>query len=293
MEDTRSSAGPVDRGPIDWSVFGMLAPVLLYPTERFPAMVRRLREELRTRAPEILEGVEASFDIFESLPIYELEELYTQTFDLNPVCTLEVGWHLYGEQYERGRFLVRTRELLTDVGLDEGGELPDFLPSLLMALPLSSPQEASDIAAYLIPALRKMCTAMEDKGLTGKAEVYHPILRSVRDALEARVPAESIEEAESRFRPELQGGRLRGIDPGPNGDFPIDAPGASASAGNAQLKHSVNGSQVNGSDVNAKDRLIKLGVNKEMPPEDGSVWGIPVTEVPRGAAEKSKRGGKG
>ena len=63
----------------------------------------------------------------------QLEELYTRTFDLNPVCTPEVGWHIYGEQYRRGRFLVQARELLKIVGVDERGELPDHLMSLLPA----------------------------------------------------------------------------------------------------------------------------------------------------------------
>ncbi len=40
------------------------------------------------------------------------EELYTRTFDLNPVCALEIGWHLFGEDYERGAFLVRMRDQL-------------------------------------------------------------------------------------------------------------------------------------------------------------------------------------
>jgi len=35
------------------------------------------------------------------------------TFDINPACALEVGWHLFGEDYMRGQFLVRMREELS------------------------------------------------------------------------------------------------------------------------------------------------------------------------------------
>ena len=33
----------------------------------------------------------------------DLQEMYTRTFDINAVCTLEVGWHIYGEDYAQRR----------------------------------------------------------------------------------------------------------------------------------------------------------------------------------------------
>ncbi len=61
----------------------------------------------------------------------ELEELYTRTFDINPVATLEIGWHLFGEQYERGSFLVLMREQLRKYGVEETTELPDHFAHVL------------------------------------------------------------------------------------------------------------------------------------------------------------------
>src|SRR6266568_3182701 len=55
------------------------------------------------------------------------QELYVQTFEFNPACTLELGWHLFGENYERGEFLVRMREQLRRHGIAESNELPDHL----------------------------------------------------------------------------------------------------------------------------------------------------------------------
>ena len=49
----------------------------------------------------------------------ELQELFTRTFDLNPACTLEIGWQLYGEDYRRGEFLVQMRQGLREKGLPE------------------------------------------------------------------------------------------------------------------------------------------------------------------------------
>ena len=43
------------------------------------------------------------------MSVEDLQELYTRTFDWNPDTSLEIGWHLYGENYERGEFLVEVR----------------------------------------------------------------------------------------------------------------------------------------------------------------------------------------
>jgi len=92
-----------------------------------------------------------------ALPLEALEELYTQTFDLNPVGTPDVGWHLFGEQYERGEFLVKMRGLLRRHGLRESAELPDHLAHVLALVGRMKHEEADEFAgACLFPALDKM-----------------------------------------------------------------------------------------------------------------------------------------
>lgn len=186
---------PSDRRPSDWSPLSALAPLLVYPNADLPLQVAFCREHLAAVDPALLGIAAPTLDFLESRPLYELEEFYTRTFDLNPVCTLEVGWHLYGEQYERGRFLARMRDLLRVVGQDEGGELPDFLPSLLCALARLPREEMDDLAAALLSAVGKMCAALE-----GKDNPYQALLAAVSQALEARVPEEAVERAQARFR---------------------------------------------------------------------------------------------
>lgn len=115
----------------------------------------------------------------------DLQELYTRTFDLNPVCALDVGWHLYGEAYERGRFLVRMREMLRQAGIEEGTELPDHLTAVLPALGRLAPDEAAAFAsAYVLPAVRRML-----EGLSGQENPYENVLAAVRLLLEETVEA--------------------------------------------------------------------------------------------------------
>src|ERR1035437_11124036 len=44
----------------------------------------------------------------------EAEERYTALFDLNPVCTLHAGYHLFGEDYKRGELLAGLAAELRD-----------------------------------------------------------------------------------------------------------------------------------------------------------------------------------
>ena len=55
---------------------------------------------------------------------------HTRTFDLNPVCTLEVGYHLFCENYKRGEFLANLRATEAPFELGQEFQLPDYLPVL-------------------------------------------------------------------------------------------------------------------------------------------------------------------
>ena len=101
-------------------VYDLLAQVLSYPREEYPGVVRQCEQLLRQESPAAARPLEHFAERVRTLPLEDLEELFTRTFDLNPVCCLEVGWHLYGEDYNRGAFLVKMRQLLRSHGVAEG-----------------------------------------------------------------------------------------------------------------------------------------------------------------------------
>ena len=118
---TPATSDPVDRDPVNLGHTG-LALALSYPG----------REEARAAL--------VCFPEFAEFDPAGLEELYTRTFDINPVCSLETGWHLFGEDYNRGAFLVRMRGLLRQHGIEEGAELTDHLESALRVLSVMEPR---------------------------------------------------------------------------------------------------------------------------------------------------------
>ncbi len=161
------------------AVLDRLGATLAYPRDGYRTGVDECRKLLASGDPEAAAAMESFCEAIANLDDTELEELYTRSFDLNPMCTLEVGWHIYGEQYRRGRFLVQARELLSLAGIDEQGELPDHLMSLLPAVARLEPEDAATFAGtYLVPAVNKMLS-----GLEGKANPYEEVLSAVQQVL--------------------------------------------------------------------------------------------------------------
>lgn len=112
----------------------------------------------------------------------DLEEMYTRTFDFDPDCALELGWHLYGENYGRGDFLVKVRHMLQMYGIEETAELPDHLIHILPAIGRLEESQAREFAVdYVIPGIDKLLS-----GITKKNSPYEGVLQFVQDVLRER-----------------------------------------------------------------------------------------------------------
>ena len=110
------------------------------------------------------------------------QELYVQTFEFNPACTLEIGWHLFGENYERGEFLVRMRQQLRRHGIAESTELPDHLTHLLPLIACMEHDEAAQLAGeFILPALAKIRSALQNNP-------YESVIAGIAEKLEADYP---------------------------------------------------------------------------------------------------------
>lgn len=135
-----------------------LARLLEYPDDSFATRLECARDRLR---PD--DSLSAFTAGTEALPLHALEELYIQTFDFNPKCTLDLGWQLFAEDYNRGLFLAKLRTLSQQLGVPETAELPDHLPHVLRLLARMTPAEAQDFAATCgAPAVEKTLNAIDE-----------------------------------------------------------------------------------------------------------------------------------
>ena len=164
-------------------VYQLLRPLLRYPRAGWIGELARCRATLRPIHPQATLLVDAFAERVENLNLEQLQELYTATFDLNPVCTLEVGWQLFGEEYARGSFLVAMRDHLREHGISEEGELPDHLTNVLPLLDYLEQDIAAEFAHnFVVPAVKKML-----KEIGGKDNPYENVMRAVELLLPAPV----------------------------------------------------------------------------------------------------------
>lgn len=139
-----------------------LGRLFSYPDEHYAARVELLYVIMQGRDAAAARGLSEFGQFVESCTPYDLEEAYTRTFDVNPTCALEVGWHLFGEDYIRGQFLVRMRQELARYEIEESTELPDHLAHVLAVVSAMPDDEARRFAqGCLFPALHKMQAALD------------------------------------------------------------------------------------------------------------------------------------
>jgi nitrate reductase molybdenum cofactor assembly chaperone len=145
-------------------VLGSLSRLLSYPDEHTVQTAELLFVVLQDEVPEAASSM-AKFGAFvEQHETWEVEEAFTRVFDVNPACALEVGWHLFGEEYARGMFLVRMREEMRKYGLEESTELPDHLAHVLAIVVAMPDDEATRFMhACVLPAVAKMHEAVKEK----------------------------------------------------------------------------------------------------------------------------------
>jgi nitrate reductase delta subunit len=147
----------------DSEVFISFARILSYPETEIQDHADFLTQAL-SQAPEDAHKLRQLSQFVRDSKHSDIEELFTRTFDMNAACCLEVGWHLYGEDYRRGEFLVRMRQSLAEENLPESGELPDHISHCLLLLTRLTPEDGHEFTkSYLLPALEKIRSSFEDK----------------------------------------------------------------------------------------------------------------------------------
>jgi nitrate reductase delta subunit len=141
----------------NYQLFSLL---FTYPTANLLSEIEEKYSQLSNDISESKQLIDQFRDFVKSISITDLEELYTSTFDVNPVCFPYPGFHVFGENFNRADFLVKLKQKYQEHGfISPDNELADHLPILLQFL---STLNTDDILAQelleecLIPALEKM-----------------------------------------------------------------------------------------------------------------------------------------
>jgi nitrate reductase delta subunit len=184
----------------------ILARMLEYPVADRPLCFDEREFLLRSEAQPFASYINLFISGIEPLSLSEREELYARTFDLNPACALEIGYHLFGENYKRGVFLANLRETEEPFDLGQRHQLPDYLPVLLRLLTRLDDQELRTalIAECLVPGLERMLKAIAEG-----ENPYRHLLAAVETLLKAEVRGYAAV-TKRAYLPVMQGAALSG-----------------------------------------------------------------------------------
>lgn len=155
------------------NLYLQFAQLLDYPDHNLPRQIEECAAELKATSPQAARLLEDFQHSQQEMGIVHLQEAYTATFDLQPECTLNLGYHLFGEDQRRGIFLAKLKEFYEKAAIDTGTELPDHLCHLLryVAARPESEESRAIVADCLLPAVSKIA-----QGIREKTNAYQPIL---------------------------------------------------------------------------------------------------------------------
>ena len=160
---------------MDRAVFERLAAMYRYPEEGFVEMAVAVQQDVDVASPEAAAKLRPWTDWVRDSGLEEVQELFLRSFDMNPSGCVEIGWHLFGENYERGELMVELRTIMRELGIVETQELPDHLCHVLLVL-------ARDHAGDSRPLARRFVAPAIDKILAGhpKDGPIHALLAGTR-----------------------------------------------------------------------------------------------------------------
>ena len=135
-----------------------LSRLLEYPDPSTASLAASLSERLAGEHPELAAAIGELAAWLDSVTQGRAEEAYTLLFDLTPVSSLHLGYHLFGEDYARGELLANLVFELRKAGVDKGNELSDFLPTLMRLLVRLDEEEDRRLLLeqLLLPGLEKV-----------------------------------------------------------------------------------------------------------------------------------------
>ncbi len=154
--------------------YRFIADLFDYPDALYPERACRSRDNIADCCPAAIPDVERFLDLLPADDLITMQELYTRTFDVQAITTLDLGYVLFGDDYKRGELLANLNREHQASHNDCGSELADHLPNVLRLMPLL---EDDDLLLELVqeivaPAVSDMTQEFSVDRVQKKYESY-------------------------------------------------------------------------------------------------------------------------
>ncbi|GAB4292579.1 MAG: hypothetical protein Kow0098_12690 [Ignavibacteriaceae bacterium] len=156
------------------SHYKSIAELFQYPREDYREKVNSVESVVKELYPETITLLDEFTSYVKNTSQEELEELFSRTFDVQAITTLDIGYVLFGDDYKRGELLVNLNREHKEAGNDCGSELPDNLSNILRLLPLMKNSETriEMIENLIMPALEKIISEFNPDNVNLKNKIY-------------------------------------------------------------------------------------------------------------------------
>ena len=140
------------------------AVLLSYPAINLRKATADCLELLQASRPDAADQLHPFCAFLAASDQARIEEVFTGTFDLQPLCHPYVGYQLCGESQQRTLFLMKLQELYRQHDYRCGSELPDHLGEMLRFIGITDDQicRRELIADGLLPALEKLIAGIDN-----------------------------------------------------------------------------------------------------------------------------------
>lgn len=157
------------------------ADLLRYPSEDYSEKAIRCMAMLKEQYPEAAVEIEPYVNYLSSHTQDEREEFYTKTFDVQPICYLDLGYVIFGEDYKRGAFLLHMQEEQIKEGNDCGTDLSDNISNMLTLYAKSNNEALLNELAVkiLIPGVEKMIGEFKQARVDLKVKVLKKLHKAI------------------------------------------------------------------------------------------------------------------
>ncbi len=154
--------------------YRVLATLFEYPDADFPRKVAEVKKLLDASYPGAAKELEQFIAHLPSDDLVLMQELFTRSFDVQAIATLDLGYVLFGDDYKRGELLANLNREHAEVENDCGTELADYLANVLRLISILRDEELVQDLAYAIvaPALLEMVGEFDPARLHTKNEAY-------------------------------------------------------------------------------------------------------------------------
>ncbi len=158
----------------DYSRYTTLAELFRYPGDNFEATVQEIAQHTPVEYPETSDPLNQFLEGVNAMPLLEVQELYTRSFEVQAVTTLDIGYVLFGDDYKRGALLVNLSREMEEVGIETGSELADNLANVLTLIGRMTDDDlrAEMVDKLIVPAISKMISEFEPTRIASKNKAY-------------------------------------------------------------------------------------------------------------------------